>query len=72
MLGTPSLHFLGIANCDEKICSGNCLQEPGNKRIKNAIIHKSIYRVSCKKIYPTLKVNIQRFLSTKIIKRIQI
>ena len=27
--------------------------------------------VSCKKIYPTLKVNIQHFLSTKIIKYIQ-
>ena len=36
------------------------------------VIRRKLYRVSCKKVYQTLKVNIQRFLSTKIIKNIQI
>ena len=34
--------------------------------------HPFIYRLSCKKVYPTLKVNIQHFLSTKLIKNKQI
>ena len=36
------------------------------------VIRRKLYRVSCKKVYPTLKFNIQRFFSTKIIKNIQI
>ena len=38
----------------------------------NIILQTVIYRVPCKKVYYTLKVIIQHFLSTKIIKNVQI
>ena len=34
-------------------------------------VAKCICKVSCKKVYPTLKANIQHFLSTKVIKYTQ-
>ena len=42
------------------------------KHILLSIFRDYNHRVSCKKVHPTLKVNIQHFHSTKIIKYIEI
>ena len=47
------------------------LNQTSTSITNNGQKHTKHYRVSCKNVYSTLKVNIQHFLSTKIIKNIQ-